>query len=176
LSISLSHLEIKVRDLPLMEAFYTRVLGFIRTDASPPDAHGRLVFLSANESEHHQIVLREAGDGRFASGSLDHLAFRLNGLSEVRQLHDRLQHYGGLPIETVSHGNSWSVYFCDPEGNRVELFVDTPWHVAQPMRLTIDLSLLDDELIAWTEAKISDGADFQPAAGWYDNLRKRLNA
>ena len=32
----------------------------------------------------------------------------------------------------VSHGNAWSLYFTDPEGNGLECFVDSPFHVAQP--------------------------------------------
>ena len=32
----------------------------------------------------------------------------------------------------MSHGNTLSIYFNDPEGNGLEVFWDTPWHVAQP--------------------------------------------
>lgn len=41
----------------------------------------------------------------------------------------------------------------DPEGNRIEHFVDTPWPVAQPCRFEIDLAL-DDHLVAATEARL----------------------
>jgi catechol-2,3-dioxygenase len=74
----------------------------------------------------------------------------------------------------VSHGTTWSVYFRDPEGNRLELFADTPWHVAQPLRFPIDLTMADDELIRWTERKISALANFQPAEGWFEGLESRL--
>ena len=33
------------------------------------------------------------------------------------------------------------LYLRDPEGNRVEVFIDTPWHVTQPYREPMDLSL-----------------------------------
>ena len=39
----------------------------------------------------------------------------------------------------VTHGNALSVYFLDPEGNRVELLIDTPWYVPQPHRLVVDI-------------------------------------
>jgi catechol 2,3-dioxygenase len=171
--VSLSHFEIKVRDLAIMKAFYADVLGFLVTDRSPADG-AQMVFLSCNAGEHHQIVLRETEAGDFSAGSLDHLAFRTGTLHGLRALHGALESYGITAIETVSHGTTWSVYFRDPEGNRIEFFVDTPWHVAQPLRFPIDLGMPDDELVAWTEQKISALADFQPAEQWFHSLRKRI--
>jgi catechol-2,3-dioxygenase len=171
--ISLSHFEINVRDLHAMKAFYTGMLGFVVTDESPPDGH-RMVFLSCAPDEHHQIVLSESAAGDFAAGSLDHLAFRIGDLTGLRAVHHALESYDGLAIETVSHGTTWSVYFRDPEGNRLEVFVDTPWHVAQPLRFPIDLSLSDDDLIAFTERTIASLADFQPAEQWYEAHRRRV--
>ncbi len=171
--ISLSHFEIKVRDLPRMEEFYSGTLGFLVTDRSPPGGH-QMVFLSCNAGEHHQIVLAESETGDFSAGSLDHLAFRISDLQSLRGLHGALKSYGNLAIETVSHGTTWSIYFRDPEGNRIEFFVNTPWHVAQPLRFPIDLSRPDDDLIAWTEEKISSLADFQPAERWFHRHQQRM--
>jgi hypothetical protein len=95
-------------------------------------------------------------------------------LGALRGYDKAIRGYGGLPVDAVSHGTSWSVYFRDPEGNRLELFADTPWHVAQPVRFAIDLSLPDAELIPWTKAKIAKLADFQPAEQWFKGLAKRL--
>ena len=173
MTLSLSHFEIKARDLARLEDFYTRILGFVVTDRSPENAHG-MIFLSLNPGEHHQIVLAEAGGGDFSAGSLDHLAFRVKDLGALRGYHASLLRYGGLPVDTVSHGTSWSVYFRDPEGNRMELFAATPWHVAQPVRFAIDLSLPDKELIAWTKDRIAAMTDFQPAKPWLAGLAKRL--
>ena len=125
MSISLSYFEIKVRHLETMEDFYTRALGFVVTDRSPAGEHP-MVFLSRNPAEHHQIVLNESDDGDHGTGSLDHLAFRVDTLEALRSLNGALEAFGGLPIDTVSHGTTWSVYFRDPEGNRFEFFVDTP--------------------------------------------------
>jgi catechol-2,3-dioxygenase len=173
MTLGLSHFEIKARDLERLEDFYTRVLGFIVTDRSLPGAY-RMVFLSLNPGEHHQIVLAQADGGDFGAGSLDHLAFRADGLPALRRHHQALQTYGGLAVETVSHGTTWSLYFRDPEGNRLEIFADTPWHVAQPLRFPIDLAMADRELIAWTERQIAALADFQPAEDWFDGLEGRL--
>jgi catechol-2,3-dioxygenase len=159
----------------MMEAFYTRTLGFLVTDRTPPGGH-QMVFLSCNAGEHHQIVLAQSRDVDFSTASLDHLAFRISDLRSLRSLRDDLTSYGSLSIETVSHGTTWSIYFRDPEGNRIELFVTTPWHVAQPLRFPIDLSRPDDDLIAWTEEKISSLTDFEPAQRWFRRHQKRLSS
>ena len=112
--------------------------------------------------------------GDFGAGSVDHLAFRVKDLGALRRYRKALLGYGGLPIDTVSHGTTWSVYFKDPEGTRLELFADTPWHVAQPVRFGIDLSLPDEELIEATKAKIASFTGFQPAKPWFKELSKRL--
>jgi catechol 2,3-dioxygenase len=39
----------------------------------------------------------------------------------------------------ATHGNAMSIYFRDPEGNRLEVFMDTPWYCEQPLREPIDL-------------------------------------
>ena len=171
--ISLSHFEIKVRDLNRMKEFYIDILGFLVTDHSPPGGQ-KMVFLSCSAGEHHQIVLSESEIGEFSAGSVDHLAFRIGDLQGLRGLHRALKSYGDVAIETVSHGTTWSVYFQDPEGNRMEFFVDTPWHVAQPLRFPIDLSKSDDDLIASTEEKIRSLADFQPADRWFQRHRQRI--
>ena len=174
MAISLSHFEIRVRHLETMVDFFTRALGFVVTDRGHAGEHA-MVFLSRNPAEHHQIVLNESANGDSRAGSLDHLAFRVETLEALRGLHSALEAYGGLSVETVSHGTTWSVYFGDPEGNRFEFFFDTPWHVAQPLRFPNDLSLPDGELVAWTENKISSLADFQPVGQWTEAHNKRLN-
>ena len=65
----------------------------------------------------------------------------------------------------VTHGNALSVYFLDPEGNRVEFLIDTPWHVPQPYRIPVDLSLPDEELWASIEQHVRADARLQAAGG-----------
>jgi catechol-2,3-dioxygenase len=74
----------------------------------------------------------------------------------------------------VSHGNALSVYFHDPEANRIELFVDTPWYCHQPMRIAMDMTLDDTALWAWAEAEARKQPDFKPVEEWSAELAKRL--
>ena len=152
----LSHLEVVVDDLAPMERFYTGLLGFEVTDRSDRTGDGEMVFLSQDPGEHHQVVLRQAVREVGSDTLLDHIAFRIDSLAELRAFHGAALETGIDRIETVSHGSTWSVYVPDPEANRIEFFVDTPWPVAQPCRFEIDLSASDAELVASTEAHLHE--------------------
>ena len=80
---------------------------------------------------------------------LDHISFRVDSISELRIFHQALDS-ASTPLQTVSHGNTWSLYFRDPENNRLEIFTDTPWHVNQPCRFEIDFELSDQQLVEYT--------------------------
>jgi len=77
-------------------------------------------------------------------------------------------------ISPVSHGNALSVYFRDPEGNRLELFVDTPWYVKQPLRIPMDMKLADQELWAWAEAEARKQPGFKPVEEWRSALSRQM--
>jgi catechol-2,3-dioxygenase len=162
--LCLSHVELYVRDLAGMEEFYTRYLGFVVTDRDR--AGSGMVFLSRNPREHHQLVLNPAVE-RAPQSPVDHFSFRVETLADLKTLYRSLEP-GPAALQTVSHGNSWSIYFRDPDGNRLELFTDTPWHVDQPCRFEIDLGLGEAELIAVTENTIRALPGFGPAADWRD--------
>ena len=159
-TFTFSHVELPVANLAAMEDFYVRVLGFAVTDRGAPGP-GEMVFLSRDPAEHHQLVLRQAGGAAAGPRTVDHFAFRAGNLAELRGVHGVLAVDPGLAVETVSHGTTWSLYFRDPEGNRLEVFADTPWHVDQPVRFDIDLGLSDEALIASTEAAIRDRPGFR---------------
>ena len=150
----LSHLEIVVEHMEPMERFYTELLGFDVTDRSAHRGDGEMVFLSQDPDEHHQLVLRQARRDGSSGPLLDHIAFRVGSLADLRSVHGSALNADIENIETVSHGSTWSVYVRDPESNRVEFFVDTPWPVSQPCRFDVDLSLSDAELVSWTETHL----------------------
>jgi catechol-2,3-dioxygenase len=163
---------IYVADLARMEDFYTRVLGFAVTDRG---ALGELtiVFLSLDPREHHQIILA-TGRKDAAFNPINQISFRLAELADLKAMARRLRDEGAQDISPISHGNALSVYFRDPEGNRLELFVDTPWYVRQPLRLPMDLGLPDAELWAWAEAEARKQPDFQPAEEWRARIARRI--
>ena len=82
-------------------------------------------------------------------------------LDDLRILRDRLTAAGIDPILPINHGNAWSLYFSDPEGNGLEVFWDTPWHVEQPQGKVWDASLDKDAALAWVEENFSAEAGFE---------------
>ena len=78
-------------------------------------------------------------------------------------------------LRAVNHGNAWSVYFPDPEGNTIEAFLDTPWHVPQPHGEALDLDKSDADIIAQTEAACSQDPDFMPRPDWDRVHAKKLS-
>lgn len=161
--IALSHFEIYVRDLESMKEFYTRYLGFVVTD-SGEDEDG-MVFLSRNPGEHHQLVLTPRQSEFRVESSVDHIAFRIDSMANLRVFHKALL-ASSTTLQTVSHGTTWSIYFRDPEANRLELFTDTPWHVNQPCRFEVNFALPDEKLLEFTEQKIKDLPGFRAVEEW----------
>lgn len=156
-----SHAVIKVRDLDAMLNFYTDVLGFTISDRGPmgrPDAP-EIVFLSQDEDEHHQIAMVAMRDDSEGT-SLDHLAFRVGSFDEVKEMNQRLseREVGVLPL---SHGNTLSLYFKDPEDNGLEVFWDTPWHAAQPAGVLWDTELDEAAALDFVEQTFKSDASFE---------------
>ena len=172
-SLAFSHMGIYVTDVARMEDFYTRVLGFTATDRGNLGST-RLVFLSRDPKEHHQIVLASGRPGEVRFNPINQISFRMAEFAGLREMHRRLQREGMAEISPVSHGNALSVYFRDPEGNRVELFVDTPWYVQQPLRVPMDMGLPDAELWAWAEGEARKLPGFKQVERWREEVARRM--
>jgi hypothetical protein len=69
-------------------------------------------------------------------------------------------------IHPICHGQAWSVYFRDPEGNRLEVYTDTPWYVHQPLREVMDFDLPEAEVLRRTEALCRTLPGFMTAEEW----------
>lgn len=174
--LRLSHFTIAARDLDAMVAFYCDVLGFLVTNRGEPvPGMGEMAFLSQDPNEHHQIVLVQNPDPA-ARGFMmaDHAAFRIGSLDDLRIIGDRLAEAGVTSAIPISHGNAWSIYFTDPEGNGLECFVDSPFHVAQPYAEGLDLSASDDEIETGTREKIQPLPEFQSLDEWRKALTARI--
>ena len=177
MSYTVSHFEIRAHDQRALEKFYTEIMGFIVSDrgvltAGP--AKGReLIFLSHSPDEHHQIVLIPS-DVTDQGGGIGHVAFRVDSLDEVRRVYEKVRVLPHAKPEPVSHGNTWSVYFRDPENNRIEVFTQTPWHTTQPCRFNVNYdqgdAALKDATLA--EARKLDG--FTSTEDWQEEFTRRF--
>ena len=175
-AISFSHLGIHVTDLARMEDFYTRVLGLLVSDRGPLSSGPSLVFLSRDPDEHHQMVLVSGRPAGVDYNVVNQISFKLPTLSDLQNMYARLREEGIKEFRIDTHGNAWSIYFADPEGNRVELFVDTPWHTPQPVVEPLDLEVPVDQILARTEALCRSRPGFMPREEWRRSQVKRMAA
>lgn len=174
-ALSFSHFGFFVRDIERMTDFYTRVLGFAVSDRGEL-GNVSLVFLTRDPKDHHQIVLVSGRPHDLPFNPINQISFRMDDFAGLREMYRAIQAEAGVSeIAPVSHGNALSVYFRDPEGNRIELFVDTPWYVEQPMRIPMDMSLPDDALWNWAEKTARELPGYRPVEEWRAELGKRLS-
>ena len=169
--MAFAHMGIYVSNIELMLDFYSRVLGFTVTDrARIRDAD--VAFLSRNPEEHHQIVLVPGSDITHPS-TINQISFRVVSLSELRRVHAGLASEKVAGLNPTNHGGSWSVYFLDPEGNRIELFAQTPWYMP-PVSAPLDLRLSDEEIYGLTEAMVQATPGHMARAEWYEQMHRRM--
>lgn len=171
---ALSHFGIHVTDLDRMADFYTRVLGLLVMDRGALAGGNELCFLSHDPDQHHQLVLVSGRPLEATYNVVNQISFKLPTLEDLKAVHARLRQEGIKEFRIVTHGNAWSVYFADPEGNRVELFVDTPWHTPQPFAEPFDLEASADAILAETEAICRQRPGFMTRAAWREAQLARM--
>lgn len=55
---------------------------------------------------------------------LHHFALQVENIDALREGYSELKRRGIGILRAVDHGTTNSIYFCDPAGNRVELYCD----------------------------------------------------
>jgi catechol 2,3-dioxygenase len=162
-----THFGLYVTDHPRMVAFYAEVFDLSITDRGQGRTfRNDLVFMSASAEQHHQLVIASGRPPGVAFSTVMQLSFAVPSLQHLREIRARAEARGASQIRGLNHGNAISVYMADPEGNTVEVYLDTPWYVAQPHGDPLDLSLSDDELMRQTEAICRADPSFMPLADW----------
>jgi catechol 2,3-dioxygenase len=181
-NLMFSHMGFAVKDMQKMEDFYTRVLGFTVTDRG--EVLGMdLVFLSRDPMDHHQIVLVSGKPDNIPPnpfhpqfGSvINQISFRVGSLNGLRDLLPVLEANKVQSILVGNHGISWSIYCHDPDGNNLELFVDTDWYFPQPFLVPLDLSKSNDEIHAETEKLSREQPGFEMSTDWRKRFAAKMN-
>ena len=95
-------------------------------EAEVVHSNGMLAFMTYDD-EHHRIAIAAVPgleDKPRHSVGLDHLAYTYANLGDLVYTYERLKQAGILPVVTINHGPTTSMYYRDPDGNRVELQID----------------------------------------------------
>lgn len=169
----ITHVGIFVRDLDTMIEFYTRILGLILTDRGPYYRGGEICFLSRSHKEHHQVVFA-TGRPDGAATTINQISFFVEDLETLRKYHAMLLEEGIQGLDPINHGNAWSLYFPDPEGNRLELYTVSPWHMQQPFADRLDLTEPAELIRSKTLAMIEADPSYGPREKWSAELRARI--
>lgn len=168
----LSHVGICVRDIEPMVRFYCELFGLRVTDRG----RGRtfqndLVFMSADPGHHHQLVLSSGRPPEAAFGTIMQLSFKGDAIDDLRRASEMAPVLGATKLFALNHGNALSLYLDDPEGNTIEVYVDTPFYVSQPRGDPLDLSKSDSEILAETEIDCRSDPSFMPIQSWQDRFK-----
>ena len=107
-----------------MEDFYTTVMGLVvpapvKAFTFPID----LVFLSSRPDAHHQLVLATGRPMDADYSVINQMSFEVASLDELREMSRRGQEVGVTDFIGINHGNAWSIYFRDPEGNKIAFYL-----------------------------------------------------
>ena len=142
---ALGHVVLRVTDRARAERFYNGVLGL--PICARFDENGMKMAFFTLGNHHDFAVMEVSGEGSSRSASavgLDHVAFNIGrNLDELREAKAKLEAAGITP-NPIDHEVTKSLYFEDPDGNGVELYVDSsdvwrqePQRVAQlkPLKL-----------------------------------------
>jgi catechol 2,3-dioxygenase-like lactoylglutathione lyase family enzyme len=164
--LSFSHVGVFVHDLQKMVDFYTRVLGLVISDRAVRDDGNEIVFMTLDPREHHQVVFASGRPADLPYNMIQQLSFRAESLSSLRDIYAALKREPIVELGPISHGNAISAYFRDPEGNRLEVFVDTKWHVPQPCAAPVDLTKPQDEIMAFVDRQIAALPGVRARADW----------
>ncbi|KAJ2987599.1 hypothetical protein NUW58_g4414 [Xylaria curta] len=117
----MAHIVLKTPDLKAMSSFYKTFLG-----AHANWENEQLAFLTYDD-EHHRIALIEIPGlptNAQKSAGLDHIAFAYGTLDDLLTAYKQRKALGILPVWSVNHGPTMSLYYQDPDGNRIETQVD----------------------------------------------------
>jgi catechol-2,3-dioxygenase len=129
----LGHVVLKVRDAAASRDFYTRALGL---KVAHEDLQRGAVFLSFGR-EHHDLALFQLATGTPPDATqpgLHHVAWQLGNFDELKAAYRELKALGMTVESTAEHNVTRSIYFPDPDGNRVELYCDMVENGFETMR------------------------------------------
>ena len=173
---TLSHVGIYVRDERRMLAFYTDMFELTVTDIGVGALFPtRLTFLSNDPSQHHQLVLASGRPADQPFSTINQLSFKVETLSELRAMYQRALTFGVEKLNPINHGNAISIYFDDPEGNKIEVYYETEWYLPQPHRGNIDFSASDRQILADTEEMVRADPKMLTRADWEARMREKMS-
>jgi catechol 2,3-dioxygenase-like lactoylglutathione lyase family enzyme len=123
----LSHIAFMTRRFDEMKAWYINVFGAEIVHEDPA-----LAFITFDDESHRfaianlEVLKPGAPDDRGSNDiGVNHIAYTYANAGDLLETYARLEKAGITPYWPVHHGFTLSLYYLDPDGNRIELQVET---------------------------------------------------
>jgi catechol-2,3-dioxygenase len=121
-----AHVVYQTRRFDEMLGWYQKVF-----EASVAYQNPMLAFLTYDD-EHHRFAFinmsafkpNVAETGERSDTGVNHVAYTYANLGDLLETYARLKHEGITPYWPIHHGVTLSLYYRDPDGNRMEFQVD----------------------------------------------------
>ena len=115
------HTVLYVSDVTKAVEFYRDKVGMEVTRW--PEVPG--AFMSFGRQHHDIGLFKVRGEPSRGTLGLSHVAFVIEGgTEELKELHDLFVSRGIEIIEMIDYGYTRSIYFNDPDGNRIEVYCE----------------------------------------------------
>jgi catechol-2,3-dioxygenase len=119
--IEFGHVALITANLDAMVAWYKTVF-----DMDVVFQSERRAFLTFDDV-HHRLVIAQPGRGAApepAPQRVDHIAFRCTDHDHLVRWYRTLGHAAIEPLRATNHGIITSIYYADPDGNKIEFYAD----------------------------------------------------
>lgn len=122
--VKFAHVVYQTRRYDEMIAWYENVF-----EARVVHRDPALAFMTYDD-EHHRFafanldVMNPGDSGGRGDIGVNHVAYTYAGIGDLLETYARLKAAGITPYWPVHHGTTLSMYYRDPDGNRMELQVD----------------------------------------------------
>ncbi|MEV0028409.1 VOC family protein [Nocardia sp. NPDC050793] len=120
--VKLAHIVLRTNRLQEMTDWYLHVL-----EGHVSFANDMLAFMTYDD-EHHRVAFIATGateQPTDAHTGMHHMAFTYASLGDLLGNYTRLKADGVQPFWTINHGPTVSMYYRDPDGNQIELQIDS---------------------------------------------------
>jgi catechol-2,3-dioxygenase len=124
----IGHVLLRVADIERSKAFYTNVLGFQVVEQDPEHGgvfmslgeHGHTLDLSPLENPETAVPVTPNRVG------VHHIAFMVDSEKALKDAYFTLEDQGVEVVRAIDHVSQKSIYFHDPDGNRLEIYYELP--------------------------------------------------